>query len=195
MAHVGQLGHQLLASVIRSLQRCLLGAIGLALSLSSLTAATEPAILEENQGKALLIYNIAKFTVWPPEMVAEEQPFLFAVWSDSPLRSAFRVIEGQAIHKRPVHVQRFPPKQLPAGGKVLIIPGQRLQQFTKAHNTLSRRPILTVTTDPIIFKAGAMVLVEVVNDRLAFSVNLDRVQASGLEISGNLLRHAKEVNF
>jgi hypothetical protein len=40
-----------------------------------------------------------------------------------------------------------------------------------------------------------MVLVEVVDERLSFSVNLGRVKASGLEISGNLLRHAQEVNF
>jgi len=40
-----------------------------------------------------------------------------------------------------------------------------------------------------------MILVEVIDDHLAFSVNLAAVKASGLEISGNLLRHAEEVRF
>ncbi len=182
-------------NVIHPRQKCLCWALGLALLVSPVSASNERAIIEENQGKALLIYNIAKFTVWPPTMVAEDEPFVFTLWNDASLAESFQIIDGQHTQGRTIQVQRHNKDSLPEDCEVLIIPKRQLQRFIKAQKQLNAQPILTVTTDPKVFKAGAMVLVEVVEDHLSFSVNLERVKASELEISGNLLRHAKEVHF
>lgn len=175
--------------------KCLFLAFGLALSMSSSSASNSRAIIEENQGKALLVYNIAKFTVWPPETAPVITPFTFTLWDAQKLTKAFQVIEGQNAHGRKVSIKRSNKDSIPVDCQVLVIPKHQLKAFIKARDALSKTPILTVTTDPDVFDAGAMVLVEVVDDHLSFSVNLGRVKASGLEISGNLLRHAQEVNF
>lgn len=195
MAHVGKPGHQLLASVIRRLQKYLIYAWGFSLAASPLLASTDRAVIEENQGKALLIYNIAKFTVWPAEMVASDEPFVFALWDKKTLAQGFQILNGQTIQNRKVSIATFRGDKIPDDCEVLIIPGNELKNFIKARDKLSSLPVLTVTTDPKTFEAGAMVLVEVIDDHLSFSVNLGIIRASELEISGNLLRHAKEVKF
>lgn len=159
------------------------------------SASDDRPIIEENQGKALLIYNIAKFTVWPSETEPSEAPFVFASWNDKALTKAFEVIEGQKIQSRTVSIKFYKKNNNPMDCEVLFIPQDRLQAFTRMRDEINTKPILTVTTDPGVFDAGAMVLIEIVDDHLSFSVNLGRVKATGLEISGNLLRHAKEVNF
>lgn len=177
------------------LKICLLWAFGLAHSANFASASEERAVIEEEQGKALLIYNIAKFSVWPAEANPAESPFEFTLWDDKALEEAIKILEGMKVHGRDVGINRHKTNSIPVDGEVIIISANRLSAFTKAKDELGKMPILTVTTNPEVFEAGAMVLVEVVDDYLSFSVNLERVKASGLEISGNLLRHAKEVNF
>ncbi|MGJ8654014.1 MAG: YfiR family protein [Opitutaceae bacterium] len=175
--------------------KCLIWALGLALSMSLCFASNGRPIIEENQGKALLIYNIAKFTVWPSETPPSDAPFIFGLWGNEAIAKAFQVVEGQKVHGRTVRINRYSKGSLPVGCDLIIIPKHQLQEFIKAKDKLGNLPILTVTTDPAIFDAGAMMLVEVVDDHLSFSVNLGAVKASGLEISGNLLRLARKVNF
>ena len=96
---------------------------------------------------------------------------------------------------RKVKINRQNTDSIAVDCQVIVIPKQQLQRFIKARDELDKLPILTVTTEPNVFEAGAMILVKVIDDHLAFSVNLAAVKASGLEISGNLLRHAEEVKF
>ncbi|MGJ8641669.1 MAG: YfiR family protein [Opitutaceae bacterium] len=177
------------------LTKCLIWALGLALSMSFGFASNGRPIIEENHGKALLIYNIAKFTVWPPRTEPQDTPFIFGLWADEGIAEAFQVVEGQKVQGRTVGIHRYSKGSVPIDCEVLLIPVDQLQAFIKAKDELGTMPILTVTTDPVVFDSGAMVLIEVLDDRLSFSVNLAVVKTSGLEISGNLLRHARKVNF
>ncbi|WPJ97543.1 YfiR family protein [Coraliomargarita algicola] len=167
----------------------------MALSTNVGTASNDRAIIEENDGKALLIYNIAKFTVWPSEGSNQSAPFIFTLWNDHALSDAFRNIEGLQAQGRPIRINHHEQDRAPIDCKVLVIPGHQLQAFIQSKELLLIRPVLTVTTDTSVFEAGAMVLIEVLDDHLSFSVNLAALKASGLEISGNLLRHARKVNF
>jgi hypothetical protein len=177
------------------IRKCFLWALVMTLFMVTSSASNDRAIIEENQAKALLTYNIAKFTVWPPESAPSDAPFTFSLSENEAMAKAFQVIEGQQVNGRTVKVSRDIKERLFVDSEVLIISKHQLQAFVIAKDELYHSPILTVTADPEIFDAGAMVLIEVVDDRLSFSVNLGRVKASGLEISGNLLRHAQEVNF
>lgn len=180
---------------MKPITKCLLWALGLALSASYAFASDDRPVIEEDHGKALLIYNIAKFTVWPPETAPITAPFTFTIWDDQALADAFQNIEGMETQGRSISINHHQKNRLPVGGEVLIIPKDKLKKFIQAKDELDTMPTLTVTTDPYVFEAGAMVLVDIVDDRLSFSVNLEAVKESGIEISGNLLRHARKVNF
>ncbi|MGJ8649455.1 MAG: YfiR family protein [Opitutaceae bacterium] len=180
---------------MKPINKCLLWALSIALSTSLGSASDGRAIIEENHGKALLIYNIAKFTTWPPEAAPVTAPFLFTIWNDKPLAEAFQQIEGLKTQGRSIWIRHHEKDSVPVRSDVLIIPKHQLQMFIQSKDELDTMPILTVTTDPQIFEAGAMVLVDIVDDHLSFSVNLGAVKSSGIEISGNLLRHARKVNF
>jgi hypothetical protein len=176
---------------MQPINKCFFWALCVLLLTGPLAAANDRPVIEENQGKALLIYNIAKFTEWPPA----NTPFVFTLWEDNALADAFQIIEGQETQGRKVKINRQNKDSIAVDCQVIVIPKQQLQRFIQARDKLDKLPILTVTTEPNVFEAGAMILVEVVDDHLAFSVNLAAVKASGLEISGNLLRHAEEVKF
>tara|TARA_B110000093_G_C12958605_1_gene406058 strand:+ start:96 stop:638 length:543 start_codon:yes stop_codon:yes gene_type:complete len=165
------------------------------LSTGPISAANDRPVIEENQGKALLIYNIAKFTLWPAATASSDTPFTFTLWNDNALADALQIIEGLETQGRKIRINHQQKGSIAGDCQVIIIPKNQLQQFIKARGELDKLPILTVTTEPNVFEAGAMVLVEVVDDHLSFSVNLAAVKASGLEISGNLLRHAHQVKF
>lgn len=180
---------------MQPIKKCFFGALCLLVSMSPIAAADDRPVIEENQGKALLIYNIAKFTEWPAATARSDTPFIFALWNDDALADAFQIIEGLETQGRKIRINRQNKDSLAVDCQVIIIPKHQLQRFNKAKDELDKLPILTVTTAPKVFEAGAMVLVEVVDDHLSFSVNLAAVKASGLEISGNLLRHAEEVKF
>ena len=176
---------------MQPIKKCFFWALCVLLSTGPISAANDRPVIEENQGKALLIYNIAKFTEWPPATT----PFVFTLWNDDALADAFEIIEGQETQGRKVEINRQNKDSIAVDCQVIVIPKQQLQQFIEARDELDKLPILTVTTEPNVFEAGAMILVKVIDDHLAFSVNLAAVKASGLEISGNLLRHAEEVKF
>ena len=176
-------------------KKCFFWALCVLLWTGPICAANDRLVIEENQGKALLIYNIAKFTEWPAATASSDTPFNFTLWNDNALADAFQIIEGQEMQGRKVKINRQNTDSIAVDCQVIVIPKQQLQRFIKARDELDKLPILTVTTEPNVFEAGAMILVEVVDDHLAFSVNLAAVKASGLEISGNLLRHAEEVKF
>ena len=167
------------------------GLLYVLVSISSAAEADGRLVIEENQGTALLIYNIAKFMEWPPAST----PFVFTLWNDDILADAFKIIEDQETQGRKIKINRQHKYKIAVDSQVIVIPKQQLQLFIEARDELSQLPILTVTTDPNVFEAGVMILVDVIDDQLAFSVNLAAVKASGLEISGNLLRHAEEVRF
>lgn len=178
----------------QTIAKYLLWALGLTLLMSIGSASRARAIIEENDGKALLIYNIAKFTVWP-ETAPANTSFIFALWDDPGLAKAFENIKDLKTQGRNIRIHQHQNDRVPIDCELLIIPGHKLQTFIKSKGDLDNFPILTVTTDPNVFDAGAMVMVQVIDDHLSFSVNLGAVKASGLEISGNLLRHARKVNF
>jgi hypothetical protein len=174
---------------------CIFWALCLSLPMGSISASNDQQVIEENQGKALLIYNIAKFTVWPSEATSSDTPFIITPWNDEALADAFQIIEGLETQGRKISINPQDSDSIPFACDIIVIPKQQLQLFIKASHELTNMPILTVTTELNVFESGAMILVEVVDDHLSFSVNLAAVKASGLEISGNLLRHAKKVNF
>ena len=177
--------------------KCLLMALSLAVSASLFSAVSNRPVpvIEENQGKALLVYNIAKFTEWPTEIGTGDAPFEICLWNGKELLKAFEKLEGLETQGRKVGISNHKIDTIPVDCEILIIPRSQWKLFKKQKSELNNRPILTVTTDPKIFDEGAMILIEIFEDRLAFTVNLKVIELSGLEISGNLLRHARKVNF
>jgi hypothetical protein len=72
------------------IRKCFLWALGLALFMSPSSASKDRAIIEENQGKALLAFNIAKFTVWPPEAAHSNTTFTFSLSGNEAMAKGFR---------------------------------------------------------------------------------------------------------
>ncbi len=179
----------------RIIPMCLCLVVPVVLSPSVAQAnASKPSQLEEFQAKALLIYNIAKFVLWPEDAYQEQMnDFVIDIVGGNPFGGAFYFIHDKTIQGRMVQVfselnlDDSPPCQ------VLYTDSINPSEFARQLPLLQKEHVLTITSNPSLFKAGATVLLSVEEDRLTFRVNLEAARAADLEISGNLLRHAEEV--
>jgi hypothetical protein len=65
---------------------------------------------------------------------------------------------------------------------------------TEIINQLEKSPVLTVTDNHELFRAGAMIGLFLDNKRLIFDIDYARAQNAQLNISSKLLRIARTVN-
>ncbi len=159
-------------------------------------ANSNPNQLEEYQAKALLIYNIAKFVIWPEEaFTTHPNRFVINIAGQNPFGNAFYFLDNKTIQGRDVAVESWTGLNLAYDYQVLYIDSMGLQEFSHALQSLQEHHVLVITSNVDLFDAGAMVYLGVESENLIFRVNLASAHKAGLEISGNLLRHADQVYF
>lgn len=155
-----------------------------------------PNELEEFQAKALLVYNIAKFVIWPDGAFANHpDTFTINIVGENPFDGAFYFLDEKKIQGLEVAVRHNDTLTFPHDSQVVYVDSADLEAFTKVLPRLQAQNILVVTSNRELFNSGAMVCLSVKDDQLSFAVNLDSAHKADLEISGNLLRHADTVIF
>jgi hypothetical protein len=176
--------------VTRALAAC--AALVLAGAPGHLAAATPP---EEYEVKAAFLYHFAHLVDWP-EPAAPGEPFVIAVLGEDPFGDALdRVLAGKAVRGQPVQVARL-PAGAPIGSRVHIVfvgggGGDRLR---RALDATAGRALLTVGESPRFAESGGMIGFRVTEDgRVAFDINLQRAEQSGLRLRSQLLKLARIV--
>jgi len=154
----------------------------------------KPSQLEEYQAKALLVYNIAKFVLWPEVAFdTHRSDFVIDIVGGNPFGGAFYFIHDKTIQGRMVEVFNDAVLSDEHACQVLYTDTMDPTSLARELKVLQKNHVLVITSNPALFEVGAMVLLSVEDDRLTFRVNLNSAHAADLEISGNLLRHAEEV--
>lgn len=161
---------------------------------SPLHAQRRPSQLEEYQAKALLIFNFAKFVIWPGDAFAtHENTFVIDVVGEDPFGGSFFFIKNKTVQERTVVIRKCAFLEQCYNSQIIYIDQGDTADLQSELERLHAEHTLIITSDPALFEAGAMVLITVKGDRLAFDVNLPAARKAGLEVSGNLLRHADRV--
>lgn len=172
--------------------RCLLLLVA-ALPLLPLGAGAQENPLDEYSVKAALLFNIAKYTDWPPQRFSGvDAPIVIGVLGDDPFGTTLdRIVAGRSIHGRSIEIRRA-SGIAPLEGAHLIFVSASQPQAPQDCAALERAGILTVADTP--FTAGfAAVSISVDGDKVAFTVDLERSRGIGANISSQLLRFAKSV--
>lgn len=146
---------------------------------------TEPAL------KAAFIYNFISFTEWPEPLPVAE-PLVICVVGDSAVSDALqRVVKGRAFAGRPMTVSLLPASGSTQACRVLYVSGVATNQVVRLVAGLKDSPVLTISDVVGFTEAGGMMQFFFDRNQLRFSVGLEAVKRSRLQLSSKLLVLAK----
>lgn len=147
------------------------------------------------QLKAAVVYNVTKFVNWPSSAFASpDAPLVIATIDQGPLSAELaRVVEGRRLgsHKYEVHplseVSDFRHLHL------LFVGEAPAEQIATSIAALENAPVLIVGDAPPKPGLEATIQLLVVNDKVAFDIDMRRADAAGLQVSAQLLKLARTV--
>lgn len=142
------------------------------------------SVREEYDKRATYLYNFIPFIHWPTNLRHEK--FLIGVVGDSPLNASLAALTyGKSIGNVPILVEPFTNH-----GKeysIIYVSQDGQKDFHKIIKNYSTKPVLIVTENPYLEKAGAHISMVLDGSKIKFSVNKPAFQKSGLEVSEKLV--------
>ena len=147
---------------------------------------TEPAL------KAAYVYNFAKFTVWPPDVLPASATFVICVLGDATVAEELT----RAVRSRELAGHRIAVSQVSATGPqqtchILYVSGIPSVEAARIVAGLRGVPVLTVSDVEGFNGFGGMAQVFFENGQLRFSFNYESAKRARLQISAKLLALGK----
>ncbi len=141
--------------------------------------------------KGAFLYNFALFTAWP-EHTAEN--FNLCIYGQDPFnRDLDLLMKKKSINERKVLVHRIGTLDQLDQCQLVFISRAAIGHLTKVIGALQDKPVLTVTDSPGASQHGAVLNMNVNDDKVTFEANLIAARKAGLNLSSQLLRLATEV--
>jgi hypothetical protein len=150
---------------------------------------TEPSL------KAAFIYNFAKFTEWPADVLSGTTPFTACVLGDTPIGDALeRSVKGRQLGGRGITVQRVAPDSPLKACHLLYISGLKTAQIAGVVEAVKGAPVLTISDVDDFARLGGIAHVFVENGKMRFDLNLELAKRARLQLSSKLLVLAARVH-
>lgn len=161
------------------------------LEVVSLPAAGQVSVSEL---KAAFLFNFARFTEWPAEVLPAGSPLVLCVIGDADVaQSLTRAVQGKSIDGHAVVARRVGDDAVLKVCHLIYgsgIEGRRARQVLDA---LKDAPVLTVSDTAAFTAAGGTAYLFMEGERMRFAVNVDAAQRASLRISAQLLSLARIV--
>jgi hypothetical protein len=155
-------------------------------ALASAQDVTEPAL------KASFIYNFAKFTEWPADVVPAAEPFVMCVVGDAAVGDALeQAVKGRVVAGHSMAVSIVAPAGPHRVCHVLYVSGVTAGQAAQLVARLRDVPVLTISDLEGFTELGGIAQFFFEDGRLRFSVRLESAKRAGLQISSRLVALAK----
>jgi hypothetical protein len=169
------------------------GGAALAVCLCASTALTQD--VTEPSLKAAFVYNFAKFTEWPADVLPASASFIACVLGDGPLGDALeRSVKGRVLSGRSVSVSRVTPEGPLRACHLLYMSGVSAAQVAAVVASLKGAPVLTIGDIDHFTSLGGIAHVFVENGRMRFELSLERAKLSRLQLSSKLLALAARID-
>jgi hypothetical protein len=173
-------------------RRCagaLLAALMLCAAIGHAQDVTEPSL------KAAFIYNFAKFTDWPEDILPAHATFSACVLGDSPISDALeRAVKGRQVSGRGVSVSQVQAEGKLRSCHLLYVSGVSPAQLAAIVAAVRGAPVLTISDIDDFSKLGGIAQMFVESGRLRFDLNLEVAKSSRLQLSSKLLVLAAHVH-
>lgn len=149
---------------------------------------TEPSL------KAAFVYNLAKFTEWPADVLPASAPLVTCVIGESPVAQALeRIVKGRLVMGHPVSVVRLTPDAPHRACHLLYAAGLSMVQVGALGAAAQGAAILTVIDSDAATRPPMIAHLFVENGKLRFDLDHGLAKRSRLQLSSKLLPLAKRV--
>lgn len=142
--------------------------------------------------KAAFVFNVLNFVEWPSRS-GTNAPLRIAVIAPQPPAAFVAGLKGRSIRGRTIAVQTYDNIDALEQPEVVFISAESSSQLASLLKKVDGRPVLSISEQSLSAPVDSTVALGIVDTRLAFAVNLDVADASGLQFSPNLLKLAKSV--
>ncbi len=154
-------------------------------------------ISREYDLKAVLLFNLTRFVEWPPATFADpESPLIIGVLGQDPYGHTLdEVVRTERYGTHRILVVRYRTVEAAESCQILFVCSNEQANLPGILRDLAGRPILTVGEFDSFATGGGMIrLFQNAQGKIRLRINLAAVRASGLNISGKLLRVAETIN-
>lgn len=168
------------------------GALRLLIGISLLASVSFAFALDEYAVMAAYTHNFAKFTRWPADSFpTPDAPLNLCVLGEDTFGMALDQMEGRSIGEHPLKIRRYPRVAVVTDCHILFISRSEEWRLEVILKDLESLPILTVSDIPEFYQRGGMITLDVINQRVRFSVNPQAVAQARLKLSSKLLELAQ----
>ena len=153
-----------------------------------------PAI--EYQVKAGFLYNFCQFVQWPEHAFSSaNSPLVIGILGKDPFGSYLdETVRGETANNHPLMVRRFNSAEEIDSCHILFININKRDDLRDALESLSSKPILTVSDAPNFTRSGGIVTFLTENNKTRIRINLEVAKDRDIMISSKLLRIAEIIN-
>jgi hypothetical protein len=164
--------------------------------ISGLPARSLAATLTEYEVKAGFLYHFGWFVDWPAATVQRSEPaFIIGVLGASPFGDVLDdVMQGKAIHERPVVIQYYQRVEDALSSHILFISAAEEPRLSSILTVLDGASVLTVSDMARFAERGGMIALRIVDRKVHFDINVAATEHAGLKLSSQLLRLAKVIH-
>jgi hypothetical protein len=149
---------------------------------------TEPSL------KAAFIYNFAKFTEWPLDVLPSAAPFVACVLGDDPVGNTLeRSIKGRVLSGRSITVSNVSSDGPLRSCHLLYISGVTTTQASQILASVHGMPVLTISDVDDFARLGGIAHVFVENGKMRFDLNFGVAKLSRLQLSSKMLALANRL--
>jgi hypothetical protein len=150
---------------------------------------TEPAL------KAAFVYNFAKFTEWPADVLPATALFSACVLGDDSVGDALaRTVQGRQLAGHGISVSRVQLAGSLRGCHLLYMSGVTPAQVAVVVTAIRGAPVLTISDIDDFPRLGGIAHVFVENGKMRFDLNLEIARRARLQLSSKLLALAAHVH-
>lgn len=156
---------------------------------------SQSAAPSEQEVKAAMLLNFARYTDWPSAAFASPTaPLVIGVTGRDPFGDVLdKTCSGKSINGRSIVVRRLPAESDLTQCHLLFVPASERRRPRDLPAKLREAPVLTVGEDDDFLERGGAVRLALRDDSVSFSVNLHAAKAARLRIHSHVLRLAVSV--
>jgi hypothetical protein len=143
--------------------------------------------------QAAFIYNFAKFTEWPTDVIPTGEPIVLCVLGDVAIEQALeQAVKGRSLAGHSMTVVRAEPAKRPLEGcHLLFISGATAGEAAKVVAGLGEAPVLTISAAEGFTEQGGIAQFFFVHGQLRFNIHLESAKRARLRLSSRLLALAR----
>lgn len=147
------------------------------------------AMAQNYQVHTLYMYSFTKYVKWPDSY--SEGDFIIGIVGKSPIKEhLLKMASLKKVGTRLIRVVEFDSVDEIDKCNMLFIPGGQSDNFEEIKSRLSGSPTLLLTEKEGLGKKGSGINFIIRQNKLLFELNQSEVEASGLQISQELVKFA-----